>query len=104
MEQIVISLYINFVKNAFLHGDLQEEIYMEIPPGCGTPQTKRKVCRLRKSLYRLKQSLRVWFDRFRRAMCGMGYRQCNGDYTLFYRHSEGHTTILAVYVDDIIIT
>jgi len=37
-------------------------------------------------------------------MCGMGYRQCNGDHTLFYRHSGNHITILAVYVDDIIIT
>ena len=36
-------------------------------------------------------------------MCNMGYKQCNGDHTVFYRHSEGHVTILAVYVDDMII-
>ena len=92
------------MKNAFLHGDLQEEVYMEIPPGFGTSQTHGKVLRLRKSLYGLKQSPRAWFDRFRRAMCVMGYTQCNGDHTVFYRHSEWHITILAVYVDDIIIT
>jgi hypothetical protein len=92
------------VKNAFLHGDLQEEVYMEIPPGFGTSQTHRKVLKLRKSLCELKQSPRAWFDRFRRAMCGMGYTQCNGDHTVLYRHSDRRITILAVYVDDIIIT
>uniref|UniRef100_A0ACD6APZ5 Uncharacterized protein n=2 Tax=Avena sativa TaxID=4498 RepID=A0ACD6APZ5_AVESA len=110
--RILISCATNFgwplhqldVKNAFLHGDLQEEVYMEIPPGFSTPRTSGKVCRLRKSLYGLKQSPRAWFDRFRRVVCGMGYKQCNGDHTVFYRHSNSQITILAVYVDDIIIT
>jgi hypothetical protein len=58
----------------------------------------------KKALYGLKQSPRAWFDRFRRAVCDMGYGQCNGDHTLFYKHSNQKITILAVYVDDIIIT
>jgi len=97
-------LYQLDVKNAFLHGDLHEEVYMEILPGFATAQTKGKVLRLKKSLYGLKQSPRAWFDRFKRAMCGMGYSQCNGDHTLFYRHSGNRISILAVYVDDIVIT
>jgi len=97
-------LYQLDIKNAFLHGDLQEEVYMEVPPGFATDQTKGKVLRLKKSLYGLKQSPRAWFDRLRRAMCNMGYKQCNGDHTVFYRHSGSHVTILAVYVDDMIIT
>jgi len=97
-------LYQLDVKNAFLHGDLQEEVYMEIPPGFDTAQTKGKALRLKKSLYGLKQSPRAWFDRFRWVMCNMGYRQCNGDHTIFYHHSNNWVTILAVYVDDIIIT
>jgi len=92
------------VKNAFLHGDLVEEVYMEVPPGFGTKQTVGKVCRLKKSLYGLKQSPRAWFDRFRRAMVGMEYRQTNADHTVFFKHHGAHTTILAVYVDDMIIT
>jgi hypothetical protein len=92
------------VKNAFLHGDLQEEVYMEIPPGFTNGQTIGKVCRLKKSLYGLKQSPRAWFDRFRRAVCGMGYTQCNGDHTVFYKHRGTFITIMAVYVDDIVIT
>jgi len=97
-------LYQLDVKNAFLHGELQEEVYMEIPPGLSIPEVAGKVCKLKKSLYGLKQSPRAWFDRFKRALCAMKYIQCNGDHTLFYRHSGRKITILAVYVDDIIIT
>jgi hypothetical protein len=86
------------VKNAFLHGDLKEEVYMEIPPGFANKLTIGKVCRLKKSLYGLKQSPRAWFDRFRRVVCDMGYYQCNGDHTVFYKHQGSCITILAVYV------
>jgi hypothetical protein len=77
---------------------------MEIPPGFGTRETTGKVCRLKKSWYRLKQSPRAWFDRFKQVVCGMGYGQCNGNHMVFYRHSDRKITILAVYVDDIIIS
>jgi hypothetical protein len=110
--RILISCAANFgwplhqldVKNAFLHGDLQEEVYMEIPPGFSKSYTTGKVCRLKKSLYGLKQSPRAWFDRFRRVLCGMGYKQCNGDHTVFYRHFGRRIVVLVVYVDDIIVT
>jgi hypothetical protein len=61
------------VKNAFLHGDLREEVYMHIPTGFGTTETEGKVLRLHRSLYGLKQSPRAWFDRFRRAINQMSY-------------------------------
>jgi hypothetical protein len=92
------------VKNAFLHGDLQEEIYMHIPPGFSTVQTEGKLLKLRRSLYGLKQSPRAWFDRFRKAMLKLGFRQSNADHTLFYKRCAGKLTILIVYVDDIVIT
>ncbi|XP_073104417.1 uncharacterized protein [Elaeis guineensis] len=90
------------VKNAFLHGDLQEEVYMQIPPGFETRATIEKVCKLKRLLYGLKQSPRTWFDRFSRTVKGMGYKQSNADDTLFYRHLKGKKTILLVYVDDIV--
>jgi hypothetical protein len=92
------------VKNAFLHGDLEEEIYMHIPPGFRTAQTENKVLKLHRSLYGLKQSPRAWFDRFRRAMVQLGYIQSNADHTLFYQKNNGKLTVLIVYVDDIVIT
>jgi hypothetical protein len=110
--QTLISCASNFdwdlhqldVKNAFLHGDLQEEIYMHIPPGFSTAQTRGKVLRLHRSLYDLKQSPRAWFDRFRRSIIQMKYKQSNADHTLFYKCDGDKLAVLIVYVDDIIIT
>jgi Reverse transcriptase (RNA-dependent DNA polymerase) len=69
-----------------------------------TPQSAGKVCKLKKLLYGLKQSPRAWFDRFRMVVCGMGYKHCSGDHTLFYKNARHRITILVVYVDDIVIT
>ncbi|KAH9656598.1 retrovirus-related pol polyprotein from transposon RE1 [Citrus sinensis] len=75
--RILLSLAVNLdwpvqqfdVKNAFLHGDLSEEIYMDLPPGCSGPERlNQKVCKLKKSLYGLKQSPRAWFGKFTKAM------------------------------------
>ena len=98
------DIYQMDVKNAFLHGDLHEEVYMHIPPGFETSQTNGEVLRLHRSLYRLKQSPRAWFDRFRQSMLKRGYIQSNADHTLFFKHATGKVAILIVYVDDIVIT
>ena len=87
----------------FLHGDLDEEIYMEVP--LGFESEKNKVCRLKKTFYGLKQSPRTWFGRFARVMKALGYKQSQDDYTLFVKHStSGWVTALLVYVDDIVVT
>ena len=52
------------IKNVFLHGDLQDEVYMEQPPRFVVQGEIGKVCRLRKSLYGLKQSPHAWFGKF----------------------------------------
>ncbi|KAM5585973.1 hypothetical protein ABKV19_005070 [Rosa sericea] len=92
------------VKNAFLHGDLAEEVYMSLPPGYETADKTNVVCRLKKSLYGLKQSPRAWFGRFTQAMKRFGYKQSNSDHTLFLKHQKGKVTALIIYVDDMVIT
>ena len=111
--RVILSLAANLdlplhqldIKNAFLNADLEEEVYMEIPPGFGTKETVNKVCKLRKALYGLKQSPRAWFDRFSKVLKKNGFTQCQADHTLFVKHSTNKTfTILIVYVDDIVLT
>ena len=93
------------VKNVFLNVELEEEVFMDLPPGFESMFGARKVCKLKKSLYGLKQSPRAWFDRFTKAVKRCGYRQSQADHTLFYKHSTtGKIAILIVYVDDIILT
>ncbi|RVW47126.1 Retrovirus-related Pol polyprotein from transposon RE1 [Vitis vinifera] len=105
-QLISIGRFTNFdVKNAFLNGDLEEEVYMDIPVGLETTSNFNKVCRLRKSLYGLKQSPRAWFERFTKVVKGYGFVQCQSDHTLFVKHfPEGKLAIIIVYVDDIILT
>jgi hypothetical protein len=84
---------------------LEEEVYMEKPPGLEISSNYNKVCKLKKSLYGLKQSPRAWFDRFTKTIVQNGYSQCQADHTLFIKSSpENKKAILIVYVDDIILT
>lgn len=58
------SLYQLDVNNAFPHGDFQEEVFMQQPPGYVAEGETGKVCLLKKSIYGMKQSPRAWFDKF----------------------------------------
>ena len=86
----------------FLNGDLEEEVFMSLPPGFEERLGVDKVCRLRKSLYGLKQSPRAWFECFGKAVIHHEYCQSQADHTMFYKHSkEGKIAILIVYVDEL---
>ena len=76
------------MKNAFLNGDLEEEVFMDLPPGFEEKlKKKKKVCKLKKSFYGLKQSPRAWFERFGKLIKLQGYIQSQADHTMFYKHS-----------------
>ena len=78
---------------------------MDFPPGClMLEKQSQKVCRLKKSLYGLKQSPRAWFGRFTKSMRTFGYRQSNSDHTLFLNNHHGKITTLIIYVDDMVVT
>ncbi|XP_019093242.1 PREDICTED: uncharacterized protein LOC109129447 [Camelina sativa] len=91
------------VHNAFLHGDLDEEVYMKFFPGFRTGDPN-KVCRLRKSLYGLKQAPRCWFAKLVEAMKIFGFVQDYSDYSLFVLATNTARLHVLVYVDDLIIT
>nr|GEV82742.1 putative ribonuclease H-like domain-containing protein [Tanacetum cinerariifolium] len=86
------------------HGELKEEVYMDPPPGFVESSNPREVCRLKKSLYGLKQSPRAWFGRFTLAMRKYGFKQSKSDHTLFLKRKGKLITCLIIYVDDMIIT
>ena len=92
------------IKNAFLHGDLQEEVYMEQPPELVAQGEIGKVCRIQKSLYGLQQNPRAWFDKFSQAVEKFGLQKSKSDHSVFYRNSGSGIILLVVYVDDIVIT
>ena len=91
------------INNAFLHGDLFEEVYMKIPEGLQT-SSPNNVRKLQKSLYGLKQSLRQWFAKLTMQLHHQGFVQLKSDYSLFIKRTPLSITIAAVYVDDIILT
>ena len=92
------------IKKVFLHGDLAEKVYMEQPPRFVAQGEIGRVCRIRKSLYGLKQSPRAWFGKFSKVIEKFGMQKRKSDHSVFYRNSQAGIILLVVYVDDIIIT
>ncbi|KAI3508248.1 hypothetical protein L1887_23254 [Cichorium endivia] len=92
------------VKNAFLHGELNETVYMFQPPAFVDKNNPKHVCRLRKSLYGLKQAPRAWYQRFATYIQSCGFKSATSDTSLFVFHKGTTIAYLLLYVDDIILT
>lgn len=92
------------VKNAFLHGDLTETVYMKQPAGFIDQSKPDHVCLLHKSLYGLNQAPRAWFDKFSTFLLEFGFVCSKSDPSLFvYAHGKD-LILLLLYVDDMVIT
>ena len=92
------------VNNAFLHGVLYEEVYMEQPPGFRDSSHPTHVCRLHKAIYGLKQAPWAWFQKFSGFLLHYGFVWSGADRGMFVFRSSIGIMILLVYVDDIILT
>jgi histone deacetylase 1/2 len=91
------------VENAFLHGVLNEEVYMWQPLGYEDKTRPHFVCKLDKALYGLKQAPRAWYARLSSKLVDLGFRASKADTSLFY-YNKGKTIIyVLIYVDDIIV-
>ena len=90
------------VVTAFLNGTVDEDIYMKQPEGYVQPGKEQLVCKLKKSLYGLKQSPRCWYRAFEEYMKSIGFTQTDADPCVFVR-TGSKLTIVAVYVDDLIL-
>jgi hypothetical protein len=92
------------VKNAFLHGTLNEIVYCVQPTGFVDSSKPNHVCRLNKSLYGLKQAPRAWHSRFASHITSLGFVEAKSDMSLFIYCRGADMAFLLLYVDDIVLT
>jgi hypothetical protein len=110
--RVILALAVQFnwiirqldMSNAFLHGHLLEEAYMEQPRGFVDSQFLSHVCRLHKSLYGLKQAPRAWFTRLSQTLLEFGFVSSTVDSSLFVFHEGSVHLYFLTYVDDILFT
>ena len=92
------------VKTVFLHGDLEEDSYMQQPEGFIVSEKEDYVCLLKKSLYGLKQSPRQWYKRFDSFMTSHDFKRSSLDSCVYFKkNSDGSFVYLLLYVDDMLI-
>ncbi|KAE8664189.1 Detected protein of unknown function [Hibiscus syriacus] len=91
------------VKTTFLHGDLEEEIYMRQPEGFIEARNKNLVCRLKKSLYGLKQTPRQWYKKFDSFMGSSGFTRCQANHCCYIKKFDNNFIILLLHVDDMLV-
>jgi Reverse transcriptase (RNA-dependent DNA polymerase) len=87
------DLYQMNVKNIFLQGVLQEEVYMNLPPDHPHEKDKTLACKLNKSIYGLKQSPRAWYAKLSSALIQFGFMVSNSDHSMFVKHNMKCTTM-----------
>lgn len=93
------------MKSAFSHGELQEQVFVEQPPGYERRGQEQKVYKLNKALYGLKQAPRAWYSHIESYFVNQGFHKCPYEHTLFIKAREkGKLLIVCLYVDDLIFT
>ena len=92
------------VKTAILHGELEEDIYMQLPEGFTVSGKEDYVCLLKRSLYGLKQSPRQWYKRFDSFMISHDFQRSSFDSCVYFKRCNDESFLyLLLYVDDMLI-
>ena len=91
------------VKNAFLQGELEEEVYMVQPPGFESNIHRKAIYQLKKPLYGLKQAPRAWHSKITQYLHRIGFRMSKSDNSLYVRSNSKSPIIIILYVDDLVI-
>ena len=87
------------VMKTLLHRDLEEEIYMKQIEGFATKGKNELVCKLKKSLYGLKQSPRMWYQKFDTFIQGLGFTRRKADHCVYFKLIGDHVIYLVLHVD-----
>ena len=109
--RIILALVAHFdlelqqmdVKTAFLNGDLEEEVYMKQPEGFPSSDGEQLVCKLKKSIYGLKQASRQWYLKFHNVISSFGFVENIMDQCIYQKVSGSKICFLVLYVDDILL-
>ena len=109
--RIILALVAHFdlelqqmdVKMSFLNGDLEEEVYIKHPEGFSSREGKHLVCKLKKSIYGLKQASRQWYYKFHGVITSFGFIENSMDQCINHKVSVSKTCFLVLYVDDILL-
>ena len=110
--QILIHLTVTYswalrqldVNDAFLHGTLIEDVFMQQPQGFRDPQFPQHVCKLQKAIYGISQTPHAWYTKLRNFLLSIGFIMSKSDSSLFIHSKKMFIVFLLVYVDNIIIT
>ena len=93
------------VVTAFLNADLDEDVFMSFPEGLSSESTRNEVCKLRKSLYGLMQSPRQWYAKIHHFLLEeLKFESSTNNSCLYVRHEASNVLIIALYVDDLLIS
>ena len=110
--RVLLSLVVNLnwslhqldVPNAFLYGDLTEQVFMEQPQGYVAQGETSQVCLVHHAIYRLKQSPPAWFVKFSDLLTAYGINPCKSEPTVMRKTTYTCYVVLAIYVDEILLT
>ena len=98
-----LELHQMYVKIAFLNGDIDETIYMVQPEKFVSGDPKNMVCKLRKSIYGLKQASRQWYHKFHQVIVSFGFETNAVEDCVYHKFSGSRYIFLVLYVDDILL-